>query len=65
MEIVRPILEKFRSVLLAKIQMYFSNNPIRLGGQGVFVHCDETMLNHKVKVIAEEFRIINLCFSTC
>jgi hypothetical protein len=36
-------------LLIGRIENYFSNFPIQLGGPGVIVQCDETMLNYKVK----------------
>ena len=32
-----------------RIRLHFARNEIKLGGPGIIVHCDETMLNHKVK----------------
>ncbi|KRH91767.1 hypothetical protein M153_267930003, partial [Pseudoloma neurophilia] len=32
-----------------QIKLFFQQNKIKLGGPGVIDHCDETMLNHKVK----------------
>jgi transposase-like protein len=36
-------------LLIGRIESYFSNFPIQLGGPGIIVKCDETMLNYKVK----------------
>lgn len=48
-EISRPTLSKIRKTIIMKISQYFIQNPIRLGGPGSIIQCDEVMLNHKVK----------------
>ncbi|KCZ76675.1 hypothetical protein H311_02322 [Anncaliia algerae PRA109] len=48
-DIGRNTLSVFRKLLLSKIDTYFINNPIMLGGVGSIVNIDETMINHKVK----------------
>lgn len=45
----RPTLSKILVVLIERIRKYFRRNPIRLGGPGIVVNCDEFMMNHKVK----------------
>jgi len=47
--ISRPTVGKIRSLFLSVIAAYFLRNPIKLGGPGVVVQCDETLLNHKIK----------------
>lgn len=48
-EISRPTLSKIRKAIILKISQYFLFNPIRLGGPGTIIQCDEVMINHKVK----------------
>ncbi|KAG0437655.1 hypothetical protein DMUE_3566 [Dictyocoela muelleri] len=49
MKVHRETIGKFKAKIISLIQQYFRENPILLGGQGVVVNVDETMLNHKVK----------------
>ena len=48
-DVNRITLTKLRSLLINKIKNHFIQNPIILGGPGIRVHVDETMLNYKVK----------------
>jgi hypothetical protein len=48
-QISRPTLTKIRNIFTSKIVDFFIRFPIRLGGPGITVQCDEVMLNHKVK----------------
>ena len=47
--LMAKVIYKLRQNLIQKVQLYFDENPIILGGPGVLVQIDETMLNHKVK----------------
>lgn len=40
---------KLKTLVVETIQQHFATNPIRLGGPGVVVHVDETMLTHTVR----------------
>lgn len=42
-------IKRIRKDLIYKIREYYKINPILLGGPGLLVQIDETMLNHKVK----------------
>jgi transposase-like protein len=42
-------LTKLKSLIVLKIRQYFETYPIKLGGPGVIVHVDETMLTHTVR----------------
>lgn len=48
-EISKNTISKFRKFIIYKIRTYFERVPIQLGGPGVHVQVDETMLNYKVK----------------
>jgi hypothetical protein len=39
---------------MENIAIYFSTNPIRLGGLGIIFHCDKTIMTYKVKSHREE-----------
>jgi hypothetical protein len=45
----RNTLSKFRRLIINRIKTYFERNPISLGGVGIVVQIDETMINHKIK----------------
>lgn len=45
----RPTMSKLRKLFIERIERYYIRNPIRLGGPGVIINCDELMLNYKVK----------------
>ncbi|KCZ74470.1 hypothetical protein H311_04565, partial [Anncaliia algerae PRA109] len=42
-------LKIIKKLITNKIKEFFGCNPIRLGGDGIIVHVDETMLSHAVK----------------
>lgn len=48
-QVSRPTIGKIRKIFIERIKIYYQRNPIRLGGPGVIVNCDEVMINHKVK----------------
>lgn len=45
----KPTFRKIKKFIINSIESYFIENPIILGGPGVIVQADETMLNYKVK----------------
>lgn len=44
-----PVFIRLRYFLIEKIKSYYEAIPIRLGGHGVIVQCDEVKLNYNVK----------------
>ncbi|KCZ75248.1 hypothetical protein H311_03778 [Anncaliia algerae PRA109] len=49
MNISYKTLVKIKSKIIIKIKEFFCKYPIKLGGEGIIVHVDETMLSHSVK----------------
>lgn len=47
--ISRSILKKLKKKLIKKIENFYNDNPIILGGPNRLIQIDETKLNHKIK----------------
>ena len=51
--IKKTCLQSLKKRLIKKINLFYDINPIKLGGPGIVVQVDETMINHKVKAHRE------------
>ena len=49
LSVSRATLSKFKLLIIAAVKKHYEENPVHLGGPGVYIQADETMLNHKVK----------------
>ncbi|KRH94814.1 hypothetical protein M153_1370007595 [Pseudoloma neurophilia] len=50
-------LTKVKTAIDIRISLYLRQNKIKLGGPGVVVHVDETMLNHKVIELKDDLKL--------